>query len=467
MRRGRYIRFLHHIALAIALVGAALAPLGAQPPAACTTWRDCQTRALAAEQEKDFEAFHDFAWRTVQVGPKNDFTLLLLLARAQALSGRPHDALVMLERLATNPAVASVLTDEAFERTRELPGWPEVEARITSARDGASAPTPASARTPGSTGRAAVAAPEARTPTTAGASPPPSISSTRPAVTSIAVAATETARFAAPAFTVASLAYDSVSDRAIVADRSDRKVIVASRTRASDLVRGDSAGFHDITATAADPIRGDLWVASGNAVGMFEMHRLQLLSGRPLKTYALNAQPCRIVDVAVSRDGRVFALDAAVGRILEWHPGGAAFEPLVSFDAHEVSSLALAEREGAPALAYVADADGVIRIDLATRRATRLGTSDAAPLPPIERVRVSGRSLIAVVRDGDVRRLVRLELARGGVVIDHLTPIETSEPLGAAGLFTVSGDELFYLGNGSPAGGASAAEFVVYRVTLP
>ena len=73
-----------------------------QPPrdVGCTEWRDCREMALAAADRGEYETFHDLAWRTVQTGPPKDPALMYLLARAQALSGRPHDALVMLRRLA-------------------------------------------------------------------------------------------------------------------------------------------------------------------------------------------------------------------------------------------------------------------------------------------------------------------------------------------------------------------------------
>src|SRR5690349_13704591 len=85
--------------LYFALIAARIAH--AQPPtASCASWQDCQSRAVEAEQARDFERFHDLAWRAVQLSPKNNVTLLFMLARAQVLSGRPHDSLVMLERLA-------------------------------------------------------------------------------------------------------------------------------------------------------------------------------------------------------------------------------------------------------------------------------------------------------------------------------------------------------------------------------
>src|SRR5437762_658209 len=68
--------------------------------ARCAEWRDCRDQALAAADRSDYETFHDLAWRAVQNGPPRDASLMYLLARAQALSGRPHDALIMLLRLA-------------------------------------------------------------------------------------------------------------------------------------------------------------------------------------------------------------------------------------------------------------------------------------------------------------------------------------------------------------------------------
>src|SRR5439155_13806001 len=96
----------------------------------CTEWRDCRQMALAAADRGDYETFHDLAWRAVQTGPPRDPALMYLLARAQALSGRPHDALVMLERLADMGVASDAATNEDFRRTRELPGWPGLAARV-------------------------------------------------------------------------------------------------------------------------------------------------------------------------------------------------------------------------------------------------------------------------------------------------------------------------------------------------
>src|SRR5262245_28278649 len=94
----------------VSALALALSPPSQSPPdRSCTEWRDCRQRALAAAERGDYELFHDLAWRAVQTGPARDPDLQFVLARAQALSGRPHDALVMLERLAD----AGIATDAA------------------------------------------------------------------------------------------------------------------------------------------------------------------------------------------------------------------------------------------------------------------------------------------------------------------------------------------------------------------
>src|SRR5437773_7357851 len=108
-----------------------LVPLSQSPrDGGCVEWRDCRQLALAAADRGDYEVFHDLAWRAIQTGPRNDPALMYLLARAQALSGRPHDALVMLQRLAEMGVPSDAETNDDFRRTRQLSGWVDVAARI-------------------------------------------------------------------------------------------------------------------------------------------------------------------------------------------------------------------------------------------------------------------------------------------------------------------------------------------------
>src|SRR5262245_42667800 len=95
-----------------------------QPAAAptCRAWQECRQLALEAADRGDVQQFHDLAWKAVQLGPPKNTDLMYLLARAQVLSGRAHDALIMLERIAELGVATDAATNEDFARARELPG---------------------------------------------------------------------------------------------------------------------------------------------------------------------------------------------------------------------------------------------------------------------------------------------------------------------------------------------------------
>jgi hypothetical protein len=117
------------------LVVASLVPLvQGQEVSACREWQECRQLALDASARREYERFHDLAWRALQTGPRNDSGLMYLLARAQVLSGRRHDALVMLQRLAEMGVATDADSDPDFAPARELPGWPEVANAIARAR---------------------------------------------------------------------------------------------------------------------------------------------------------------------------------------------------------------------------------------------------------------------------------------------------------------------------------------------
>src|SRR5262245_60352673 len=114
-------------AIIVALTSlAAAAPTRQTDSSNCAPWQACRQLAVDAADRGDFETFHTIAWRAVQTGPRNDPELMYLLARAQSLSGRPHDALVMLRRLAERGiARLEAETLEDFRRVRNLPEWPD------------------------------------------------------------------------------------------------------------------------------------------------------------------------------------------------------------------------------------------------------------------------------------------------------------------------------------------------------
>jgi hypothetical protein len=440
----------------------------------CTEWHDCRRLALAAADRGDYETFHDLAWRAIQTGPRNDPALMFLLARAQALSGRPHDALIMLQRLAEMGVPSDVAADEEFVRTRQLPGWPEVSARIERLTHPDSPALASSA--------AVTSSPSPKTP-----SPSPSIPSSSATATSPAPATPpsgppsstlgpDASRFSTEGFTPGGLAYDAVSRRFLVGDRLGRRLIAVAEgaNHAMDFVRAASAGFRDIAAIEIDGKRGDLWVVSAApADGAGTLHKLQLVSGRPLKSFPIGAglEPVTLVDLAVTPTGAVLVLDSTGPQVLALRPGGTAVEHVMKIDAVEPASLAAGGDEG---IAYVAHRDGVSRIDLRARTATRVTAPASVSLAHLAQIRWRRRALFAIrVEPDGTHRIIRLDLNANGRAVTKATTFEDPVPLAGQTFVAISGDEIVYMvddskdADGRPRRGASGlADFVAYRVPL-
>jgi hypothetical protein len=428
----------------------------------CAEWRACRELALAAAERGEYGTFHDLAWRAVQTGPPKDPSLMYLLARAQALSGRPHDALIMLQRLAEMGIASDAATNEDFSRTRQLPGWPEVEARIAAAAGAVPPP-----RTPSPT-------PSSTTSATPSSTPPPALG------LSVLAPATPSVRFSTKQFAVSGLAYDAPSRRFVLGDRLGRKLIVVDErsSQTMDLVRADSAGFLDISAVEIDAKRGDLWVASSApADGAGTLHRLQLVSGRPLRAFqvGVNLGPVKLVDLAVGPAGAILVLDSLTPQLLWLRSGGTALERVVRIDAPDPVSVAARADDG---LAFVAHRDGVSRIDLRSRSVSPVAAPKGVALGRLERIRWRRNALIAVQVDGEgSRHVIRLEMNARGSAITKAIRLEVPAPTAGQTFVTISGDELVYLDAGSPVAdgrsssdavsGQADAEFVASRTPLP
>lgn len=463
--------------------------------ATCADAAECRRLAFDAEANGDFERFHDLAWRAVQIGRANDSALMYQLARAQVLSGRPHDALVMVRRLAEMGIATDAATSDEFARTRALPEWPEVAARM--ARVPApviiEAPSGAAMSTP--TGAATSRASDAATPTPAAATP--SASATRralkPATTAAvgapsaaptpaaaivvstarsstpfplkAVRGDEAARFTADRFSSGGLAYDTVSQRFIIGDALGRKLMVVGLGAAepTDMVRSDSAGFQDVAAVEIDERRGDLWVAStatGDPGGA--VHRLQLVSGRPLRTYrpAAARGATQAIDLAIAPSGTILALDAARASIFTLARGATELTETMALQLSAPTSLAAGEDEG---LVYVAHAAGIARVDLRTRTTAAVSSGRGFDLTGLERIRRYRGSIIGAQRlpDGGIR-IVRLDLGINGRSVTDASVIDASA--GGRPFLSISGDEIYYLAEtGAP---GSPASVVIRRLHL-
>ena len=404
-------------------------------PVDCADVNSCRQAADDAKSRGDFESFHDLAWRAVQKGPRNNPELMTLLARAQSLSGRPGDALVMLRRLAQLKAPVDVGSDD-FQRVRALDGWSEVAALFSGEKSaGPSAP---------GKGAEPERAPADDRPDRASPVPgkKPAAASSAPAAAPSAPAADEEALpDTIASIQPAGLAYDAVSRRFIVGDRRENKLVVFDDVfkRATNMVGADSAGFFALSGIEIDPRRGDLWITNSAADRGASLHKLQLVSGRVLFEIPVPAGfgPTALVDAAVLGDGEVLLLDAEGRRILGLSPAARSFKRAATVDVEGATSLASI----GGSVAYVAHRQGLLRIDLSTRKTTPVRGAPAGLL----RIRSHGHSLVGVQPSGSGQRIVRLRLDAAGAKTTSVDVLDAGATMPDATALTIADGVLYYL----------------------
>ncbi len=450
--------------LALLVLSLSVAPQ--ERPADCGTWQNCRQLALQAAEQQDFEAFHDLAWRAVRKGPAKNPDLMRMLARAQSLSGRPLDALVMLQRLLEMGVVTDAATNDDFRRVRALSGWADFERRVE-ALNAPPVPSERAAAPRGSTGgracraaRGRCAAPRRRR----------RLRLRRRAKGD----ASEALRFTTIAFTPAGLAYDAVSNRFIVGDFDARKLTVVDEAsqRVANLAAAASAGFGTIAALEIDAHEGDLWVVSSpaGAAGRGEgeptaatLHKLQLISGRVLYAIALDESfgAARFADVAVTPRSAVLVLDSAGRRIFSAAAKARRLELALPLEVQGPTSLA----PQSDSIVYVAHAGGIVRADLAARRARPLAAAKSIDLTGFTRLRWHRDSLIGIQRAGDNNyRVVRLTLDAQGTRVTARTVLDQSLQMPDPTAASLTGDTFYYLAGGPSS--ALRAETIVRKVRV-
>jgi hypothetical protein len=454
------------IALAI-VIAVGLSARDFQPPsqAECRDAAECRQQALEAASRQEYELFHDLAWRAMQKGRRNDAELMSLVARAQSLSGRPHDAVVMLNRLAAMGVTTDAATSDDFRRVRALPAWPDLEAQLAALDTTAAAkPSEPADKAVAVTGSKRPPEPPVAPPST----PPPAKEPDKAARSDpapdvpIVGEPVETLRFSTAPFTPAGLAYDAVSNRFIVGDRSAKKLaVVGERSHnVSNFASADTAGFGDIAALAIDPREGDLWVVStSEASGA--VHKLQLISGRVLYSVpSPEGTSVRFGDLAVTPQSTVIALDVEGKRLFRLPRRSKELEVASTLDVDDPVSIATSS----DLVAYVAYRDGIVRVDLSSGSARPVRAQNGIDLTGLTWIRRYRSGLVALQRTaGGLYRIIRLRQNASGTVTG-LVLLDRDVPLAGSTAAAVSGDLLYYLS--AAQAGAESGEVIVRRVKL-
>jgi hypothetical protein len=189
------------------------------------------------------------------------------------------------------------------------------------------------------------------------------------------------------------------------------------------------------------------------------LHKLQLVSGRPLERILVSDDmlPARLGDVAVTPNGTVLVLDTIGHRILRLRP---ATHELTAVATLRVDATSLAPIDNRTA--YVVHTAGMARVDLSTGAVAPVAGAGDLLLAGFERVRWTGNSLVGIQRLGDgTRRAIRIRFANGQPAV--MDTIESDIPVPDGRMFAVSGDYFYFLAH-QPS--ADSAEVVVRRTPM-
>jgi hypothetical protein len=258
--------------------------------------------------------------------------------------------------------------------------------------------------------------------------------------------------------TPAGIAHDGVSGRYVLADRARRKLVIVDERahHLVDLVDAASAGFTDIAALVIDARRGDLWVVSGSEAEGDEaaasiLHRVQLVSGRPLAAWSLPVSfgRARFGDVDVGNGDTVFVLDVVGNRIFPVTPRTGRFGKPLHVPFEGLTSIAVVGRHDA----YVAHGAGIARVSLGGGAAVPVRAARGVVLKGFERIRWDRGRLMGIQRmpDGS-HKPVRLRLAASGTRVIAADVIETPTPIDDPTTVTLSDDSFYFVTRESPDG---------------
>jgi hypothetical protein len=273
--------------------------------------------------------------------------------------------------------------------------------------------------------------------------------------------AADALRFNALPFQASGLAYDAVSKRFLVGNRTEHKVAVIGEQSQNllTLASADGAGFGEIEALTIDPRQGDLWVASSSGEPRrTRLHKLQLISGRQLGTIEAPDDAGPLTDLAITARGDVLALDATANRIFRLPARSKQIEPAITLDKHDLIAIAADNNDHV----FGATPEGIVAIDIGRRVATPLTASKGVSLEGIHALRWHGGTLIAVQQGSDgLYRIVRIRLDSAGLRATRLDVLEKGLTLSSPASIVIADGTLFYVttGNGD-------REVVIRKITL-
>jgi sugar lactone lactonase YvrE len=251
---------------------------------------------------------------------------------------------------------------------------------------------------------------------------------------------------------VEGIAWDPDSRRLYATTVVDRALLSVEKDGISVAASG---GFGSLFGAAYDSARKRLWIASASVeetpkdepawVGLIAFDPAH--PDRPMRIPAPSGVAATPGDVAVAKDGNVYASDGLNGAVYRCRPGCAALETLLAPGTlFSAQGLALSSDQK---WLYIADRRyGIAALERASGRLFQVAGDPAMMLDGIDGLTLYRGDLIGLQTAYHPQRIVRLRLAADGLRVRRLDVLERNLPeWKEITLGTVAGDRLLYVAN--------------------
>lgn len=232
-----------------------------------------------------------------------------------------------------------------------------------------------------------------------------------------------------PALLAEDVAWDARGKRFLVSSIHRRKIVaVDAAGRITDFIASGEGGVWGVYGLALDAKRGLLWATTAAGPecdeyapadsGRTALLAFDLRTARERHRFELQrtAQRQSLGDLAVARDGTVYACETYGGAVYRLRPGAAALETLVPPGTLRSPQMPAPAADGRRL--YVADyARGIAVVDLATGSAGWLPRPYSLSAGGIDGLYLAGRRLVAIQNGSTPRRVLELSLDGTGRAI--------------------------------------------------
>ncbi len=219
------------------------------------------------------------------------------------------------------------------------------------------------------------------------------------------------------------LAYDTKQNLFYLSSLNRKKIVkIDAEGRTSDFVPGDRYGLLPVLGIRLDPTDGTVWADSFEDAGRTELLHFDA-TGKLLGRYApSNSAKHGFNDLVVRKNGEVIMTDSLNNRVFRFDRRSGSFTPLAVYRAlFYPNGVALADDDRS---LYVADAVGVVRIDLADGTSRDVNPGPRSTLAGADGIYWHNGSLIAIQNGIGSPRIAAFKLSADGNRVIRTTVLE-------------------------------------------